>query len=555
MQSSVTFVTAIMDTKSAVKEETLQYRIDSLCLFLNSFQGEILIFTDRENIDLIKFIYKNIDRGQNIKIQLFDYPTESWIYRESLPYRDLLPTTRNQAKDTFQHLCLTQMKIEFLNRAIEICGNNTFFWIDSNICHLFNESLSHSINFLNYLSSQTFVKTPFIAMPYCWEKQNSVNFDNVCWRFCGAVMIGNNTGIANLHNLYQQFYSGLLKEKNRLSWDINVLAHFESIGIFSPVLYRANHNSSIVQIPTHLYYSCLSNGTADNTIIHYDYPEISGFFPSSASYLQRTSDKILCVRYVNYKIDNSDKYTVYNTNGQLQTINVICSLSDDLASIKDTQVIDEHAIGIPTYMEDAKYIGLEDVRLFGNMNFVASSATYTSDHSIRIIKGKIVGTSFTEGIVLKPPNGIYTHCEKNWIPLDENDCYIYRWHPYEIIRADDRGITSVISSKVIPNTLFEKVRGSTVPVWSNSDCCYITVVHWTERSAERGLLQYYHMLVKLNKKYDVVMWSQPFCFTRIGIQYCLGFCLINSETYGFWFSENDGNPQFMRSCSSQFSFV
>lgn len=150
MQSSVIFVTSIIDTKSTVKVETVQYKLDCLHLLLNSFHGEILIFADRENTELLKSTYTS----ENIKIILFDYPTESWIYRESLPYKDRLPNVRNQAKDTFEHLCQTQMKIEMLQKAIEIIGKNTFFYIDANIYHLFPDFLLSFSNYIKYLSLQ-----------------------------------------------------------------------------------------------------------------------------------------------------------------------------------------------------------------------------------------------------------------------------------------------------------------------------------------------------------------------------------------------------------------
>jgi hypothetical protein len=294
-----------------------------------------------------------------------------------------------------------------------------------------------------------------------------------------------------------------------------------------------------------------------DTLVKYDYPEVPGFFPSSASYVQCENKSVLVTRYVNYKIGPGGRYTVFHPSGQLQTRNLMSTLSDDFISIIDSQFLDDSTIGIPTYMEGARYVGLEDVRAFKDIEFVASSASYTQDHSIRIVRGVIRDGKIESGIVLQPPNGIYTPCEKNWIPILGNkskpDSYIYRWHPYEIVCADNKGITNIISSKVIPNTLFEKVRGSTVPMWSDS--CYICVVHWTEEQRAGGTLEYYHMLVKLDETYNVIAWSQPFHFTRIGIQYCLGFTMVDAKTYGFWFSENDGNPQFMRSCSSQFSFV
>lgn len=339
-----------------------------------------------------------------------------------------------------------------------------------------------------------------------------------------------------------------------MTWDVNMLAHLESTGIFNFIPYKANHDASIVSIPTSLYSQNLSD--SQNTIVEYAYPEVPGFFPSSASYMDfKGTQKTLVTRYVNYKIgppEQGGRYTVFHPDGQLQTRNLMSTLSDDYTTIHDLQFLDESTIGIPTYMEGARYVGLEDVRMFKS-GFVASSAAYTPDHSIRIVQGVIHDGKFVSGIVLQPPNGVYTPCEKNWIPISKSDCYIYRWHPYEIICADKNGKTTTVSSKVIPNTLFEKVRGSTVPIWSDTDLCYICVVHWTNTSAE-GALQYYHMLVKLDAEYEVMSWSQPFHFSNLQIQYCLGFAIIDKDNYGFWFSENDGNPKFMRSCNSQFFF-
>jgi hypothetical protein len=548
--------------------------MDQLSQFLFLLNAPFQIFADRGCHEILQNRYKDC---ANVEIILFSVEEESWIYRESLPYRDRLPLTRNSDKDTFEHLVWTHMKVEFLKKAIENTGSfGTFAWIDPHICHLFADPLS-TINYLNYLSMQKFAKDPFLALPGCWEPPTvgPVDFNTVCWRFCGTFMLGDAASISGLHTLYKHFYPTLLKEKNVLTWDVNLLAQMESEGVFKPNWYKANHDASIVRIPTSLYSQNLSD--SENMIMEYVYPEVPGFFPSSASYIKGTQ-KTLVTRYVNYKIGEGDRYTVFHPSGQLQTINLLSTLSDDLGTLESSQFIDDSVIGIPTYMEGARYVGLEDVRIFkygdntNEIEFVAASAAYTEDHSIRIVKGAIRDGKFASGIVMQPPNGIYTPCEKNWIPIVDcksiKDCYIYRWHPYEIIRADENGRTTTVSSKVIPNTLFEKVRGSTVPVWSDADSHYICVVHWSEvQRTDKGLLQYYHMLVKLDAEYQVAAWSQPFHFSNlrrsvglgpleVAIQYCLGFTIDDlTKNYGFWFSENDGNPKFMRICSSQFVFL
>jgi len=190
-----------------------------------------------------------------------------------------------------------------------------------------------------------------------------------------------------------------------LTWDVNLLAQMESEGVFKPNWYKANHDASIVRIPTSLYSQNLSE--SENTIVEYAYPEVPGFFPSSASYNKGFGT--LVTRYVNYKIGSDGRYTVFHPSGQLQTINLLSTLSDDLGTLESSQFIDDSVIGIPTFMEGARYVGLEDVRIFksgDNTEFVASSAAYTQDHSIRIVKGAIRDGKFVSGVVMQPPNGI-----------------------------------------------------------------------------------------------------------------------------------------------------
>lgn len=542
---SLTFVTSIINIGSKHPDETFESRLDNLKK-LNVEQ--IIVFCDRDTM-------KSLSGNPRI-VPFIDFHTESWIYKASLPYADRMPRNRNETKDTFLHLCLSQMKIEFLKKAIDANPFNSthFAWIDPHICQLFHDP-KPVINYLNYLSMQTFTNAPFIAMPGCWKTKETVDFNAVCWRFCGNFMLGDATSIIGLYTLYKHFYPTLLKEKNTMTWDVNFLAQLESEGVCNPVWYNANHDASIVRIPTSLYSQNLSDSM--DTLVRYKYPEVPGFYPSSASYI----NNLLFTRYVNYRIDNNGAYTINNASGQIQTTNVMSYLSDDLTTILDSHIIDDSALGIPAY-NSSRYIGLEDVRIFNcanrrNLAFVASSASYTKGHEIRIVRGEfsLADKKFINCEVLEPPTHLPSFCEKNWIPLSDSK-FIYRWHPYEIGVCNGNMPMQIISSRVISNSLFEKVRGSTIPVWS--EAYYTCVVHWSEVQNVPGplgnLLQYYHMLVRLDADYNVIEWSNPFHFSRIGIQYCLGFTIIDPETYGFWFSENDGNPGFIRSCSSQFSF-
>jgi hypothetical protein len=161
---------------------------------------------------------------------------------------------------------------------------------------------------------------------------------------------------------------------------------------------------------------------------------------------------------------------------------------------------------------------------------------------------------FESGQVLEPPTD--TNCEKNWIPLGKVgssvastvgaesafDAFIYRWAPFEIghVEGDTLKITKSIP---VEHMLLQKIRGSTPPVWSTKDQCYYCVVHYCEHIHGDKTLSYYHMLVKLDKSYIPFEWSDVFHFNRIGIQYCIGFTILEETNQcAFWFSEHDGNP-------------
>ncbi len=545
---SFTLVTAIIDIRSEGPEgpeETCEYKLENLCKFLNLYRGRVIIFVDREYVQLRHF--------PMAQIILFDYLRDSWIYAESVPYKDSLPSVRNHIKDTFAHLCLTQMKIEFLQKAIEKCGNNErdiFAWINPQIYSSFKTPVS-TINYLNYLSLQHF-SMHSVVFPGCWEKPRTVDYNNVCWRFSGNFFFGTASAISELHSFYNSMYAFLLRANRKITWDVNMFAQLEDLRQNLFIWYKGNHDDSVFSIPTALYSANLST-CSDKISIKLPI-EIPGFFPSSSSIL----DNLLFTRYVNYIINPDGKYTVFNVNGQLQTVNV---MSTGAFGASNSCIITDSNIGLQRFDKNKKYAGLEDVRVHrrsnGQIGFVASSTTYVADHTIRIIKGIIQvddAPSFVDGVVLQPPSGVHSTCEKNWIPLDKDDHYIYRWHPYEIVKTDGEGHTEIIASRIIHNTLFEKVRGSSAPVWYEKDSCYVCVVHWAEHNEFAKTLQYYHMLVRLDREYNVIAWSNPFHFVKIGIEYCLGFALKDGN-YEFWFSQNDGNPAFMCSCSSQFSFV
>jgi hypothetical protein len=74
----------------------------------------------------------------------------------------------------------------------------------------------------------------------------------------------------------------------------------------------------------------------------------------------------------------------------------------------------------------------------------------------------------------------------------------------------------------------------------------LCVVHYCEHIHGAKTLAYYHALVKLRAAdFLPIEWSDVFHFTKVGIQYCIGFTIMDDGKMAFWFSEHDANPGLM----------
>jgi hypothetical protein len=114
-------------------------------------------------------------------------------------------------------------------------------------------------------------------------------------------------------------------------------------------------------------------------------------------------------------------------------------------------------------------------------------------------------------------------------------------------------ILETVKTYNILNPIFNKLRGSTTftPV-NYENIKHIFVSHNTEEteyllgvahySEEHSPRHYYHHLVLLNAyTLEPVGWSNGFCFEKLGIEFCIGFTIID-DIYHFWISRHDRDP-------------
>lgn len=152
-----------------------------------------------------------------------------------------LPDHRNELHDTRNFLILMNAKTELVRRAIQSRMHSTthYGWIDFGICHMFRTP---------HLTIQTLrgLRLPEKCMylPGCWEQPISI-FSHVAWRFCGSLFLGDEDSLLD----FSDRVLNSLPSLPNLVWEVNAWAHLERNG-WTPDWYKADHNDSILDIPT-----------------------------------------------------------------------------------------------------------------------------------------------------------------------------------------------------------------------------------------------------------------------------------------------------------------
>ena len=582
----VTFVTAFMNIYND-DETKLLWRIEkfreiaetgiSLCVYVDKTGFELL--------PLLVPLYPNMVIMPVISLE------ETMVSKICNQYTDLsLPRIRNESKDTLKYLILMNSKIEFLNDAIEKnpWQSTHFAWIDFNVSHVFSDKKS-SVNYLKitYGSSYTPLSGvplhDFLAIPGCWGpiQENtdiSAILDNVHWRFCGGFLIGDRKSIIEMYQLYDAYFHTFIEKYRTLVWEVNFWAWLEGRYEWFPNWFIADHNDSIIVIPTDYTAVNLSWLKSTEKIIYnfpnstnyyippsplpsppyingreifiQDYPK---FIPCSSSFIKYKGQYILNTRYVNYELDNSGYYIFHHPENKIITQNMLSTLDATLREPNNYTIMSN-----PTENEFTSKIcgfrGLEDIRLFEHddiIKFIATSINY----SPYTFNSMIIGTFDVEQhklcdcqVIESPRESV---CEKNWTPIPfkyENDpenkemYFIYQWAPMEIGYIDKKTLKlNIVQSHIMNSQLFRKFRGSTAfikGVYSNKDVL-VGMVHFSEGNTPR---HYFHTLVMLDANtLKPIRYTKNFYFNKIGIEFCIGMTIRNNK-YHFWFSQNDCNP-------------
>jgi glycosyltransferase involved in cell wall biosynthesis len=240
-------------------------------------------------------------------------------------------------------------------------------------------------------------------------------------------------------------------------------------------------------------------------------PFDSSFSPSALSVIEYP---FVNVRYVNYKVQDGNFVTPENIS--------LCE--NACFNIETGQLIakmDEATVGLPVIEHNIR--GLEDVRGYSDKNGVScfTATVHNYDKDIRILQGKYTTGQYKECKVLPSPLG--RHCEKNWLPINGTDRFIYEWHPLTLV--DTNG--TIVSESPTP-PMFSNFRGSAPPI--RIDGKWWVLVHMVDYGPPR---KYYHCLVELNSDLVPTRVSMPFTFVSPAIEYCLSFRQVDDSLHFF----------------------
>lgn len=204
--------------------------------------------------------------------------------------------------------------------------------------------------------------------------------------------------------------------------------------------------------------------------------------------------------------------------------------------------------------EDRRYIGIEDVRIFADVESDKILFIGTGFHINNAI-GIVTGDYETNNGGLKSreiiPNFTKSDCEKNWVFVDyKNSTHIiYNWYPLKICKIDyDKNELYSVEERKMPS-IFSRIRGSSngfkycKKVGNNNNTnISIDIIEeeiWfvTHIVSYEQPRHYYHVIAVFDSNMNLLRYSAPFKFEGDPIEYCLSIVVEDEEViinYSTW---------------------
>jgi hypothetical protein len=254
------------------------------------------------------------------------------------------------------------------------------------------------------------------------------------------------------------------------------------------------------------------------------------------------------IRYVNYYITENGSYI--NCDKNIITANKFLELD------KDFKIINLKCFDID--FDDRKYIGVEDVKIFNDIesdNILFIGTTLHKNNFLGVVSGEynIKNNGFENNKLISNEinqNFCQSHCEKNWVYVDYNNSthIVYKWYPLQVCKLNENDKNIEIVKNIDMPKIFSHARGSSCgfkyskQTTNNNGNITITyeehetwfVVHVVSYDSPRN---YYHIIVVLDENMQLLRYSAPFKFEGEPIEYCLSIVVEDKRVllnYSSW---------------------
>lgn len=255
MKSNVTLVTAFYDLEEDRSKDKSNVRYWSLFHHLCETGLPICLFVSKSFAQEADPVVK---KYKNVKLM-----SDSSTLQDTLSYKLIqerkeiqLPENRTVHHDTKNFMVMMNSKPDFVAQVATTNPFDTshFAWIDFGICHVLKE-IPNTLNWLKLICCSK-LKSKMLLFPNCWTKSFSLSriehvHSGINWRFCGGFYLGDMASVLCFSDSCNKALVHWVKEKNRMTWEVNLWAWMESIPDydFEPDSYIADHNDTILKVP------------------------------------------------------------------------------------------------------------------------------------------------------------------------------------------------------------------------------------------------------------------------------------------------------------------
>lgn len=261
------------------------------------------------------------------------------------------------------------------------------------------------------------------------------------------------------------------------------------------------------------------------------YGEMTEFISSSSCLISNGRlGYVMNVRYVNYTIGKHGEY--YNCDKHIITQNKLMLLDNELNLIDD--------MFVPLSYTNKKYIGIEDIRLFRDVdnNILFIGTVLKENGELGVGTGKYHFNDELKYVELTKVDDanenapIGSKCEKNWtyVIINNEPHIVYNWYPMHIYSIKENNIH--LKMTINMPLIYSYVRGSTCGCQFHNEIWFVS--HITHNDTPR---EYYHIISVFDINMNLLRYSSPFKFEGESIEFCLSIIveskrvLINYSTW------------------------